>query len=111
MSCNTCTFNHTKDSHNNCSTNCGARSFGSVKLSVFDWLANTQLPGGQEFFDCVEVRFKNSRKEYFRNTEKLPLQMGDVVACKPYRRVSALADEKEAHQLGKRRSSESVSQS
>ena len=80
MSCNTCTFNHTKDSHNNCSTNCGARSFGSVKLSVFDWLANTQLPGGQEFFDCVEVRFKNSRKEYFRNTEKLPLQMGDVVA-------------------------------
>jgi len=54
MSCNTCTFNHTKDSHNNCSTNCGARSFGSVKLSVFDWLANTQLPGGQEFFDDLE---------------------------------------------------------
>jgi len=47
---------------------------------VFDWLANTQLAGGQEFFDCVEVRFKNSRKEYFRNVDKLPLQMGDVVA-------------------------------
>ena len=79
MSCNGCTLNNIND-NNGCGTNCGARSFGSVKLSVFDWLANTQLPGGQEFFDCVEVRFKNSRKEYFRNVDKLPLQMGDVVA-------------------------------
>ena len=76
MSCNTCTHN----TNNNCNTNCGARSFGTAKLSVFDWLANTQLLGGQEYFDCVEVRFKNSRKEYFRNVDKLPLQMGDVVA-------------------------------
>ena len=79
MSCNSCTFNNI-DNNNSCGTNCGARSFGSVKLSVFDWLANTKLPGGQEFFNCVEVRFKNSRKEYFRNVDKLPLQMGDVVA-------------------------------
>ena len=77
MSCNSCTINHTKKG---CISNCRASSFGSVKLSVFDWLANTQLAGGQEFFDCVEVRFKNSRKEYFRNVDKLPLQMGDVVA-------------------------------
>jgi cell fate regulator YaaT (PSP1 superfamily) len=28
----------------------------------------------------VEVRFKNSRKEYFRNSEGLPLQIGDLVA-------------------------------
>ena len=76
MSCNTCTHN----TNNSCNTNCGARSFGTAKLSVFDWLANTQLLGGQEYFDCVEVRFKNSRKEYFRNVDKLPLQMGDVVA-------------------------------
>ncbi|GIM57525.1 hypothetical protein CAPN006_19170 [Capnocytophaga canimorsus] len=38
------------------------------------------MPGGEVKFDCVEVRFKNSRKEYFRNSENLPLQMGDVVA-------------------------------
>jgi len=31
-------------------------------------------------FDCVEIRFKNSRKEYFRNTEELSLNVGDVVA-------------------------------
>ncbi|GIZ15687.1 PSP1 domain-containing protein [Capnocytophaga catalasegens] len=82
MSCNNCTT-HTNNAskpakgcknHGTCSTdNCN-------KLSVFDWLANISLPSGQEKFDCVEVRFKNSRKEFFRNTEKLPLQMGDVVA-------------------------------
>ena len=38
------------------------------------------LPAGQQAFGVVEVRFKNSRKEFFRNTEALSLSMGDVVA-------------------------------
>ena len=38
------------------------------------------LPNGQKPFDFVEVRFKNSRKEFFRNTEGLSISMGDVVA-------------------------------
>jgi hypothetical protein len=38
------------------------------------------LPTGQAPFDCVEVRFKNGRKEFYRNTEKLTLSMGDIVA-------------------------------
>jgi cell fate regulator YaaT (PSP1 superfamily) len=38
------------------------------------------LPNGQEPFDCVEVRFKNGRKEFYRNTEKLTLSIGDIVA-------------------------------
>lgn len=38
------------------------------------------LPDGETAFDCVEIRFKNGRKEFFRNTEKLSLAMGDVVA-------------------------------
>jgi len=80
MSCNNCTYNNNPNNPYSDCTNNGIHSFGSVKLSVFDWLSNTQLPGGQEYFDCVEVRFKNSRKEYFRNTNKLPLQIGDVVA-------------------------------
>ena len=57
---------------------CGTDSCN--KLTVFDWLANMTLPGGQAPFDCVEVRFKNGRKEFFRNTEKLTLSIGDVVA-------------------------------
>ncbi|MCH1517645.1 MAG: hypothetical protein L7T62_03425 [Flavobacteriaceae bacterium] len=57
---------------------CGTDSCN--KLTVFDWLSNMQLPGGQEPFNLVEVRFKNSRKEYFRNQDKLPLKIGDLVA-------------------------------
>jgi cell fate regulator YaaT (PSP1 superfamily) len=47
---------------------------------VFDWLSNMSLPSGSQPFDCVEIRFKNSRKEFFRNTENLPLFIGDIVA-------------------------------
>lgn len=50
------------------------------KLSVFDWLGNMALPNGQKPFDVVEVRFKNSRKEFFRNTSNLSLNVGDLVA-------------------------------
>jgi cell fate regulator YaaT (PSP1 superfamily) len=35
---------------------------------------------GEAIFDCVEVRFKNGRKEFFRNSEKLTLSIGDIVA-------------------------------
>ena len=57
---------------------CGTDSCN--KLSVFDWLSNMTLPGGQEPFDAAEIRFKNGRKEFFRNTEKLTLSIGDIVA-------------------------------
>jgi cell fate regulator YaaT (PSP1 superfamily) len=53
---------------------------GCNKLNVFDWLSNMQLPNGQQPFDGVEVRFKNSRKEFFRNTTGHLLATGDVVA-------------------------------
>ncbi|HET6227236.1 MAG TPA: regulatory iron-sulfur-containing complex subunit RicT [Bacteroidia bacterium] len=49
-------------------------------MNVFDWLANMELPSGQGTFDCVEIRFKNSRKEFFRNVNNLQLNVGDVVA-------------------------------
>ncbi len=49
-------------------------------FAVFDWLSNMELPNGQEKFDGVEVRFKNGRKGFFRDTENLHLKIGDVVA-------------------------------
>ncbi|MBW2961644.1 PSP1 domain-containing protein [Mesonia aestuariivivens] len=58
--------------------NCGTDSCN--KLSVFDWLSNMSLPGGVEPYGCVEVRFKNGRKHFFKNAEDLTLSMGDVVA-------------------------------
>jgi cell fate regulator YaaT (PSP1 superfamily) len=57
---------------------CGTDSCN--KLTVFDWLSNMSPSNGETPFDCVEVRFKNGRKEFYRNTEKLTLSIGDIVA-------------------------------
>jgi cell fate regulator YaaT (PSP1 superfamily) len=38
------------------------------------------LPGDQKPFIGVEIRFKNGRKHFYKNSEKLSLSMGDVVA-------------------------------
>ena len=57
---------------------CGTDSCN--KLTIFDWLSNMSLSNGENPFDCVEIRFKNGRKEFYRNTEKLTLSIGDVVA-------------------------------
>ena len=49
-----------------------------TKLEVYDWLKD--LPESQNENDLVEVRFKNTRKGYYRNTAHLKLQVGDIVA-------------------------------
>jgi len=38
------------------------------------------LPNGQKMFDVVEVRFKNSRKGFYRYRDAQSLQVGDAVA-------------------------------
>lgn len=58
---------------------CGVSS-GCGKLPVFDWLSNMRLPNGQQAFNCVEVRFKNDRKLYYKNINNLSLSVGDIVA-------------------------------
>ncbi len=63
-----------------CKNNGSCGTGGCNKLSVFDWLSNMELPEGQKPFDGVEVQFKNSRKEFFRNTDDIPLSIGDIVA-------------------------------
>lgn len=78
MSCNSCgTGGGTPGGCKNHGT-CGTS--GCNKLTVFDWLANMDLPYGQLPFNVVEVRFKNGRKEFFKNPENLQLKIGDVVA-------------------------------
>ncbi len=81
MACNNCSTGTTSDGVPRGCGNKGTCGTGSCnKLTVFDWLSNMTLPQGQEPFDCVEIRFKNGRKEFFRNPEKLTLSMGDIVA-------------------------------
>jgi cell fate regulator YaaT (PSP1 superfamily) len=62
-----------------CKNNGTCSSGGCNKLDVYDWLANIALPAGQSIYDIVEVRFKNSRKNFYRNSEGYPLQIGDIV--------------------------------
>ncbi|MDC8005025.1 regulatory iron-sulfur-containing complex subunit RicT [Aureisphaera galaxeae] len=63
-----------------CRNNGTCGSDGCNKLTVFDWLSNMSLPGNVDPFNAVEIRFKNGRKNFFRNPEKLTLSIGDVVA-------------------------------
>ena len=63
-----------------CKNNGTCGTDGCNKLTVFDWLSNMQLPDGQEAFKYVEVRFKNGRKDYYKNADNLTLSIGDIVA-------------------------------
>lgn len=80
MACTNCSTGSKDGTPRGCKNNgtCGTDSCN--KLTVFDWLSNMSLPGGQAPFDCVEVRFKNGRKEFYRNTENITLSIGDIVA-------------------------------
>lgn len=85
MGCSGCTSGRgcsttSKNLPGGCNNNGSCGTGGCNKLSVFDWLSNMELPGGQNNFDIVEIRFKNSRKEFFRNVNNLQLHVGDVVA-------------------------------
>ena len=65
--------------NNGCSGICG-KGCGrmDVPLNTFDWLAC--VPGNEEYTDIVEVQFKNTRKGYYKNSNNIPLQKGDIVA-------------------------------
>ncbi len=53
-------------------------SYGSCdKLHATDWLKDIKDYGDS---DIVEVRFKNTRKDFFRNVNNLKLTAGDLVA-------------------------------
>jgi cell fate regulator YaaT (PSP1 superfamily) len=77
MSCQSCNTKNGKP--NGCKSNGSCSSGGCNKLEVYDWLANIDIPQGQKPYDIYEVRFKNSRKNFFRNANQLKIQVGDVV--------------------------------
>lgn len=58
-----------------CCKGCGRQD---NKLNTYDWLAD--IPGNAEEQDMVEVQFKNTRKGYYKNSNRLPLEKGDIVA-------------------------------
>jgi cell fate regulator YaaT (PSP1 superfamily) len=51
---------------------------GYNKLDSFNWLKD--IPSATKEDNIVEIRFKNTRKGFFRNVNDLRLEIGDVVA-------------------------------
>ena len=62
----------------NCTSECSATPHeGCFKLHSSNWLE--QYPNNMPD-DIVEVRFKNTRRSFYRNVNNLPLKRGDIVA-------------------------------
>lgn len=77
MSCSSCGSGGCSPA--GCNNNGLCSSGGCNKLNVYDWLGGMALPAGYKPFDVVEVRFKGSRKEFYKNTQQLDLYTGDAV--------------------------------
>jgi len=57
---------------------CNGHGGTCSKLHVYDWLDDVITISNPS--DLVEVRFKNTRKDFFRNVNNLKLDPGDIVA-------------------------------
>ncbi|WP_293674678.1 regulatory iron-sulfur-containing complex subunit RicT [uncultured Parabacteroides sp.] len=56
----------------------GCSKIQNNKLNTYDWLCD--VPDAANATDYVEVQFKNTRKGYYLNSSKIPLEKGDMVA-------------------------------
>ena len=56
----------------------GCSKVQNNKLNTYDWLCD--VPDAENATDYVEVQFKNTRKGYYLNNTKIPLEKGDMVA-------------------------------
>jgi len=50
------------------------------KFDSFDWLKSIPPSQNLKPFDIIEVRFKNSRKDYFRLPPEMEVHVGEIVA-------------------------------
>ncbi len=78
MGCGSCGNNN--GSHSPGCGNNGSCSTGSCnKLNVYNWLTDMVLPEDYEPFNIVEIRFKGSKKQFYKNVNGLELFTGDKV--------------------------------
>ncbi len=61
-----------------CENNGTCGTSGCNKMNVFDWLSDMEVPT-EDKFKVVEIRFKNGRKDFYRNTDAVDLYTGDPV--------------------------------
>ncbi len=63
-----------------CGQSGGCKTGGCNKLNTYDWFDSMQQPTQSEYNNVYEIRFKNTRKEFFRNANGLSVITGDFVA-------------------------------
>jgi cell fate regulator YaaT (PSP1 superfamily) len=51
---------------------------GCAKLDSFNWMG--QIPLASDYNELAEIRFKNTRKGFYRNVNGLRIKKGDIVA-------------------------------
>lgn len=62
-----------------CGQNGGCATGGCNKLNTYDWLNNMLPPEKSEVDNVYEIRFKGTRKGFYRNVNGLRLYIGDHV--------------------------------
>lgn len=78
MGCGSCGSGG-KCSPKGCKSNGTCNTGGCNKLNVYDWLNDMETPVGFKPFNIIEVRFKGSRKEFYRNEDDFELFTGDPI--------------------------------
>ena len=77
MSCTSCSSSNGEPK--GCKNNGTCGTDGCNKLTVFDWLENMEPLSDQKLNNIFEIRFKNGRKNYFKNSKDLSISIGDLV--------------------------------
>ncbi len=76
---------------------------GCNKLATYDWLKD--IPKDHQYDEIIEVRFKNTRKGFYRNIHDIRFNCGDIVAVEASPGhdigVVSLTGELVLHQLNK----------
>ena len=84
MSCSGCSTD-SNGTPKGCKNNGTCGSDGCNKMTVFNWLSNMEVVSEKEISNIIEVRFKNGRKEFYKNNEDLSISIGDLVVVKAER--------------------------
>ena len=84
MSCSGCSTG-SNGTPKGCRNNGTCGSDGCNKMTVFNWLSNMEVVSEKEISNIIEVRFKNGRKEFYKNNEDLSISIGDLVVVKAER--------------------------
>ena len=81
MGCSSCSTD-SNGAPKGCKNNGTCGSDGCNKMTVFNWLSNMEVVNEEKFSNIIEVRFKNGRKGFYRNTNSLSISIGDLVVVK-----------------------------